>query len=336
MGDKYLITGAAGHLGNTIVRKLLERGESVRALLYYNEKLPACFSGKVEECEGDVTDIVSLKKFFENSGNDDLYVIHCAGVVSIASKTDKRLYNTNVNGTKNIIRMCIAEKAKKLIYVSSVHAIPELGQGVVMREVYDFSPDYVKGAYAKTKAVATAMVLKAASEGLDACVVHPSGLAGPYDYGKGHITQLITDCANGVLKAGVKGGYDFVDVRDVADGIISCAKIGKSGECYILSGAYHSVPELFEIFNKAAGLKSITNFMSMWLAKAAAPFAEMYYKIRKAPPLFTAYSLYTLSSNANFSHEKASRALGYKTRPFDETVRDTVNWLRRAGRIKTE
>ena len=96
------------------------------------------------------------------------------------------------------------------------------------------------------------------------------------------------------------------------------------------------MPELFEIFNKAAGLKSITNFMPMWLAKAAAPFAEMYYKIRKAPPLFTAYSLYTLSSNANFSHEKASRALGYKTRPFDETVRDTVNWLRRAGRIKTE
>ncbi len=330
---KYLVTGGAGHLGNTVVRALLKRGENVRVLLYYNEKLPDEIGADVACVEGDVRDIASLAPFFENAAGDELIVIHCAGMVSITVQFDKRLYDTNVTGTKNIIGMCKRTGVRRLVYISSVHAIPELKKGEMMSEVCDFSPAAVRGAYAKTKAEATAAVLMAARDGLDAVVVHPSGIAGPYDYGRGHLTQLITDCASGALFAGVKGGYDFVDVRDVAEGILACAQQGKAGECYILSNRYLSVTELLGMLHDVGGLKKIKSFMPLWLAKMTAPFAETYYKLKGTPPLYTPYSLYTLSCNSLFSHEKASAQLGYRPRPFEATVADTVAWLKAKGRI---
>lgn len=334
MGDKYLVTGGAGHLGNTIVRLLAEKGEKVRVLLYYNEKLPEEIRANAEYVEGDVRDVKTLGAFFENAAGDNLIVIHCAGMISITVQFDKRLYDTNVVGTKNIVAMCMKHNVKRLVYVSSVHAIPELKKGEVMAEVRDFNPEYVRGAYAKTKAEATAAVLKASEEGLDAVVVHPSGIAGPYDYGRGHLTQMIADCASGSLVAGVNGGYDFVDVRDVAEGILACARTGRAGECYILSNRYLSVHELLDMLHDVGGLKKVNSFMPLWLAKMTAPFSETYYKLKGTPPLYTTYSLYTLSSNSLFSHEKASAQLGYHPRPFETTVKDTVAWMKLKGRIK--
>ena len=112
--------------------------------------------------------------------------------------------------------MCFKNKVSKLIYVSSVHAIPEKEDGGIITETYDFDPGKVVGLYAQTKAKATRAVLAASKKGLNAYVVHPSGIIGPGDYGNGHSTQLIIDYIKGRLVAYVNGGYDFVDVRDVA------------------------------------------------------------------------------------------------------------------------
>lgn len=171
-------------------------------------------------------------------------------------------------------------------------------------------------------------------KGLNVCIVHPSGIIGPNDYSDTHLTQLILDVANGSLRAFVKGGYDFVDVRDVADGIINACKKGKKGECYILSNRYVDVKELVDLISKAAGVRQIKTLLPMWLAKLTAPFSEMYYKIRKEPPLYTKYSLYTLTSNSNFSNEKAKKELGYKNRSMEETIDDTVKWLRKNNKMK--
>ena len=132
---------------------------------------------------------------------------------------------------------------------------------------------------------------------------------------------------------GVNGGYDFVDVRDVANGIISCIDNGRKGECYILCNQYYSVPEVLNMFHDITGKKPVKLYLPLGIAKATAPLAELYYKMLKQPPLYTPYSLFVLSSNANFSHEKATRELGYTTRPFDETVRDSVEWLKQIKRI---
>ncbi len=327
----FLVTGAAGHLGNAIVKKLIEQGQAVRALVYEEDETNGIFDPQVEVFVGDVTDEQSLRPFFDVPESGSVKVIHCAGIISIASRTQKRMHETNVEGTKNIIALCQEYAVDKLVYVSSVHAIPELPHGEMIIETKSINPDLVVGPYAKTKAEATVAVLKAAEARLDASVVHPTGIMGPFDYGAGHVNQMLRDFYAGRLFAGVRGGYDFVDVRDVAQGTINATTLGRKGETYLLSNRYFTVAELLELFHQVTGRPRVKTMLPLWFAKLTAPLSELYYKILKRPPLYTSYSLYTLSTNAEFSNLKAKRELNYTTRNMEETIADTIRWFKEQG-----
>lgn len=327
----YLVTGAAGHLGHAIIRALAEKGEDIRALVLPGEKNIETIAKYAQVYTGDVRQPDTLIPFFE--GTMPRTVIHCAGIVSIAYKYDQTVWDVNAGGTKNVLDLCKKYAVQKVIYVSSVHAIPELPAGHTITEIQNFDPNAVHGLYAKTKAAATKAALEAAAQGLPVSVVHPSGICGPYDLGRGHLTQLIVDYCRHRLTAAVRGGYDFVDVRDVADGILRCCEKGKNGECYILSGAYCTVQELLDLCSEITGKKPVKTILPLWFAKLTAPLAELYYKLQKQPPLYTPYSLYTLESGTSFSHEKATQALGYHPRPLRQTVADTCKWLSAEGRI---
>lgn len=332
--DIYIVTGANGFLGNNIVRALDQKPDcQVRALVSSMGRADALKRLNCEIFEGDVTKPETLKEIFTVPADAKVYVIHCAAVVYIKSKPNPAVHEVNVLGTKHVAEKTL-EINGKMVYVNSVHAIPELPNGETMTEIEDFDPAKVEGIYAKSKAEAAKYVLDMVkTRGLDACIVHPSGIIGPDDFKTSHLTQLIIDAATGRLKAGVKGGYDFVDVRDVTAGILSACAHGKAGECYILSGHYVSIPELFQMIAKATGRKPIKTFLPLWLAKLTAPLSEIYYSIKKQPPLYTKYSLYTLEANANFSHAKADRELGYTVRAPQTTIDDTVKWLKQVGRI---
>lgn len=331
MNEKYLITGATGHLGSAIVRELMERGKTVKVLILPNEtNLPV---GNLEICYGDVRNRASLNDFFSNPENNKLILIHCAGIVSIASRFIQNVYDVNVGGTKNIVDLCEGNKIHKLVYVSSVHAIPEKSNGEIIHEVEDFNPNDVVGLYAKTKSEATAYVLAAAKRGLNVNVVHPAGICGPYDSGRGHLTTLVIDYYKGRLLAGMKGGYDFVDVRDVANGIIATCHKGLPGQCYILSNRYFTIKEILDMLHKVTGKRKIKIILPLWFVKITANLAETYYRILRQPPLYTAYSIYTLSTDGIFSHERASEFLGYTTRDMNQTLADTVSWLKVQGRL---
>lgn len=333
MKEIYLVTGAAGHLGNVIANTLALSGEEVRALLLEKDKSISYLEDTVTKFIGDVLDPESLSPFFEHSDQEELIVIHCAGIVSISSAYQQKAHDVNVFGTMNIVEQCHRHHVKKLIYISSVHAIPEGEKGSIIQETNLFHSDLVSGHYAKSKAEATDYVLKQAHEGLHVTVLHPSGICGPCDYGNGHTNQLIIDYCKGRLVSSVVGGYDFVDVRDVAHGVITASKKAGSGECYILSNRYVSVKEFLDLLSEITGRKRVKNKIPMWFAKVTAPASELYYKIRQQTPLYTAYSLYTLSSNSDFSHEKADRELAYTVRPFKQTLQDTVSWLKKQRRI---
>ena len=332
MDERYIVTGAAGHLGSAVVRKLEEYGKAIDALCLPNEEhLPR--GNNVTVYKVDVRDIGSLAEAFGRHDGEGTTVIHCAGIVSISSRYDRQIYNVNVTGTKNIIGLCEKHQVKRLVYISSVHAIPEPPVNETIKEIRRFTPDDVVGMYAKTKAEATQYVLDYAARGYDACIVHPSGIVGPGDFGRGHITQLVIDFYKGRLLGGVGGGYDFVDVRDVADGVVACCERGRSGECYILSGSYTGIPDLLEMLHKVTGKKRVRLTLPLWFARLAAPLTEVYYRFLKQPPLYTSYSLYTLNTNACFSHQKASEELGYAPRPMEVTLIDTVKWLKENGRL---
>lgn len=336
MGKIYIVTGAKGHLGSTVIRLLKNKGETVRGLVLPSEE--AVSKGRLTYFKGDVRDKASMSVLFENAGDSEVYVIHTAGLIDITDNVSENMYQTNVIGTKNVIELCREYHVKRLVYVSSVHAIPEKGQLQVMKEVYDFSPDKVVGGYAKTKAEATGLVLQAAKEGLDAVVVQPSGIIGPYDDKGNHLVQLVKEYLSGRLPACVHGGYDFVDVRDVAGGCVLAAERGKTGECYILSNRHYEVKDMLKMVRKVGGGRKIP-VLPIWVAKMGIPWLEWYAKRKKEKPLYTKYSLHTLKSNDKFSHDKATRELGYQPRDLYKTVKDTVWWLKhhkksikRAGR----
>jgi dihydroflavonol-4-reductase len=151
----------------------------------------------------------------------------------------------------------IDNNIKKLVYVSSVHALKEEPKGKVIKENKDFNPAYVKGDYAKSKAIATAKVLESQKLGIEPIVVHPSGVIGPYDYKISFMNQVIINYLMGKYKFLIEGAYNFVDVRDVAEGIILAWEKGKAGENYILSGEVITIEKLFSYLEEITGIKNL-------------------------------------------------------------------------------
>ncbi len=324
MEKTYLVTGACGHLGGTLVRLLERTGAQVRGLRLPEEQ--ARDRAHVTYYPGDVQDRDSLRPLFRGLAGREVVVFHTAAIVDISGEVTPQMRDVNVNGTKNILALCREYGVKRLVYVSSVHAIPEKDGYAVLREVDSFSPQQVTGGYAKTKAEATQAVLDAAAQGLDAVVVHPSGILGPFDGTGNHLVQLVKEYAGGKLPACVKGGYDFVDVRDVAAGCLAAAEKGRSGQCYILSNRHYEVQEVLAMAKTLCHGRRLP-VLPMWMAQAAEPLLGWVAKVKKQRPLYTKYSLYTLRSNDRFDHGKATAELGYRPRDLRQTVRDTLRWL---------
>lgn len=324
MEKTYLVTGACGHLGGTLVRLLERTGAQVRGLRLPSEQ--ARNRAHVTYYPGDVRDRDSLRPLFRGLAGREVVVFHTAAIVDISGEATPQMRDVNVNGTKNILALCREYGVKRLVYVSSVHAIPEKDGYAVLREVDSFSPQQVTGGYAKTKAEATQAVLDAAAQGLDAVVVHPSGILGPFDGTGNHLVQLVKEYAGGKLPACVKGGYDFVDVRDVAAGCLAAAEKGRSGQCYILSNRHYEVKEVLAMAKTLCHGRRLP-VLPMWMAQAAEPLLGWVARVKKQRPLYTKYSLYTLRSNDRFDHGKATAELGYRPRDLRQTVRDTLRWL---------
>lgn len=321
----YIVTGATGHVGYNLVRLLKENHHRVRALV-----LPGDDISKLEQLDvniifGDITDKNSIYDLLDVS-DTNICLIHTAGIISIDNKPNKLLDLVNVTGTKNIIDIAIEKKVNHIIYTSSVHAIKEEGKKGLIKETEIFDESLVVGAYAKSKATATKYVIEKYKEGHPITIVHPAGVIGPYDFNKGHMTKLIEKYLNKSLGARVSGGYNFVDVRDVVDAIYQLSQKHIFGT-FILSGHYVSLKEFFESLRQISGRKRRLAVFANGFIRLLAPIIELHYRLRKKPPLFTAYSLYTLQSNSNFSNEKIKSAIDYNPRNIKDTLYDTSLWL---------
>jgi len=324
-----VITGATGHLGNVLVRKLVSMNKKVRALILPGEDIASLEGLEVEKMEGDVSVPDSLRKAFE--GADIVY--HCAGVISILPGQRKQLYQVNVLGTRNVVNLCLELKIKRLVYTSSIHALSEPAPGIVFDESREFNPENVLGEYSKSKTLGTLEVLGGIEKGLDAVILCPSGIIGPYDYRISEMGKLIVDFAKGKVKASVSGAYDFVDVRDVAEGLILACEKGKKGECYILSGQQISVEQLLKFLEEISGVKAPWLKIPNQVARAAGFFNALYCNLMKLKPLFTPFSIDVLASNSLVSCQKARDELGYSPRSIYESIKDAVRWFKEEGII---
>lgn len=339
MNKVYILTGAAGLLGSNIALQLVEQGKTVRALVLKNDPAAKYVPKKAQIVYGDLLNINSLEELFTVPENSEVYVIHCASIVTMRPEPNAKVHEVNVNGTRNIVKMCLKHNVKKLVYISSTGAIPELPHGQKIKEVDHFLPtDGLIGYYSVTKARASQLVLNAVHKypKLDASIVHPSGICGPNDYSFGPVAKAISQYINGELKIGLEGTFNNVDVRDLAAGIISCCDKGRRGECYIMSNELVTMREMYNIINRTANLNIHAHILPVGVAKVAVKLLEIQSKITGTEPLLTDFTLYNMNRNNDFDCSKAQRELGFSCRPFEETIRDEVKWIREEAAKKSK
>ena len=325
-----LVTGATGHIGNVLVRKLLDQGEKVRALIWRDEDTTPLKDLPVEQVVGDVLDPASLKSAM--TGVETVY--HLAGIISILPGKNPFVWRVNVEGTRNVLAAARLACVRRLIYTSSIHAIAHAPHGVTMDESLGFDQNTPYGEYDRSKAAASLEVQKAAAGDLDAVIVCPTGVIGPYDFRGSELGEVIRSASEAHPMFFVEGAYDFVDVRDVAEGMIAAKEHGRRGESYILSGQKLSVRYMLETVREVTGKAFASIKIPFSMAEIAARYTPWYYQRTKAKPRFTSYSLEVLQSNANISCKKAQTELGYTPRPIYGTIADTVRWFLENRRIK--
>ena len=284
---------------------------------------------------GDLCDKGSLERLFTVPSEATSIVLHIASIVTVNPDYSRKVIDVNVGGTKNIVDMCLAHpECERLVYCSSSGAIPEVPKGRRISEVDFFDEDKVEGCYSMSKAMATQAVLDAVRErGLNACVVHPSGIMGPEDFAVGETTGTLIKIIGGEMPMGISGTFNLCDVRDLAAGMIAAADKGRQGECYILGNEAISFKEFCRLVSEEANCKAPKAFLPIPVANLIAKLSEMRAKRTGVKPLMTTFSVYNLARNNEFDSSKAKRELGYRTRSYKETIRDEIKWLKTSGKI---
>lgn len=324
---QYLVTGATGQIGNTIVRMLLDNGKQVRVLVNPEEDTTPLAGLPVEVKYGDILVKDSLKDFFDLEEPRDAILIHAQERNVISEKTDLLVRRVNVHGTMNITDTCVKKKIGKLIYIGSARAIPLSNSTEPVKDVKYFDRNRVVGDYAKSKAEATQYILdKVSLNGLNAVILLPSLVLGPFEYGNSDIISLIRDYLSGDLKVTIPGGVDFTDVRDVASGVLEAAEQDREkGTCYILSNAYMSTQDFLHSLHEITGRAEVTKTVPNWLLSGKG-ISQLYYKITRKSNPKDKFGPFT-SPEPLYESERAAADLHYNPRDLRASLEDTIDWV---------
>ncbi len=319
---RVAVTGASGHVGANLCRQLLDAGHKVRALVHHNKE---ALSGlDLDTVTGDVLEPESLYELCENVE----VVIHLAAIVSISRSNSKYLFDVNIEGTRNIIRACISKKVRRLIYFSSIDVF---NQKPIYETLHEEKP-FISGSkflYRQSKVECEQMIIEQKKNGLEVIVLNPTSIVGPYDFKPSLMGQLIIQLYQRRFPGLVSGGYDWVDVRDVAGAAINAMTKGRNGERYIISGKWRSLKEFADVFEKVSGKKAPLIVFPDFLAKLGVPFLYVDAMIKREKPLYTLDSLAILKEgNQMIDHAKAAKELDYSSRDLEDTFKDTVEWFK--------
>lgn len=317
---RVAITGASGLLGNNLAKRLLVDGHQVVAADRIRSK--ALKGLDVDFVEIDVLDRDSLDHAFDGVE----VVFHLAAIISITGDPDGMVRRVNEDGPDNVARAALDAGVRRFVHTSSVHAFdlhkcgPSLDE-TGPRAVGQHAPAYDRSKYAGEQRVRAVI-----DQGLDAVIVNPTGVFGPRDFGGGRVSEVIQQLRQGRIPVTVSGGFDFVDVRDVVEGMIAAMDAGRTGENYLLSGTRVSIRELAQLVAAVDNGRVPILDVPLGLVKPLAPLVEALTPKNRIP-LFTRDSLHALEYSPAVSHHKATVELGYSPRPIHVSVADTIRWF---------
>jgi len=316
-----VVTGASGFLGGALVRALLAEERQVRAVDL--ERGPGLAGLDVEWMPADVLDVSSLEASFEGATT----VYHLAAVISVTGDPTGRVWAVNVDGVRNVAEMALSAGVRRLVHCSSVHAYDlEAGE----HPVTETSPRATAAGlpvYDRSKAAGEAALMEVIDRGLDAVIVNPSGVIGPYDFAPSRIGSVFLALFRGRLPALIDGGFDWVDVRDVVSSMLAAETQGRRGENYLLPGHHLSLSELAAVTEEVSGVPKPTLTVPMRFARLWSPLADIVSRRISNPLWYTTESLHALRFDPAVSGAKAETELGHRPRPFDDTVKDIHHWF---------
>ena len=324
---KVFITGASGFIGGNLVRRLVEKGYRVKALVRPGSKISTAVVNEVEIVEGDILDFDTVLRGVSECG----WVFHCAAAYKFWARDPRDIYKTNVNGTDNVLVAAHLVGVERIVYTSTVGAIgiPEIGLG---NESTPLDPHQVVGNYKRSKYLAEKIALKKAISGIPIVVVNPTAPVGAWDVKPTPTGKIILDFLKEKMPAYVQTGLNFVDVSDVAEGHVLAAIKGKIGERYILGNQNMSLLELFKNLQELSGRKRPRLQIPHWLAMGVGQIDDVIEnKILGREPKIPLEGIKMAQSHMYVSSQKAVDELGFPQNPVNEALYQAIQWFRDKG-----
>ncbi len=310
----YVITGATGHIGNNLVRLMLASGETVRLLLRRDgEALQGLAAEKVY---GDIFDPGFLSRHVSRGD----VLIHLAAVIDLSNRHGGETRSTNFDGTKTIADFCV-EHGVRLVFISSVDAIKKPDPVRPIREPESFDPMSFPHEYARSKALATAYVFDLlAARQLSGCILYPSAVVGINDFKPSAAGREIVHAFRMKAAFYIKGGYNFIDVRDVAKAIYRAAKESYDGSC-ILAAHPVTVRELYRAIFRCLGRRGLLIRVPVALARLGTLYMKSFSRVM----------IDALLENYDYDNARMKRDLVADPIPFATTLADTIAWFQARG-----
>jgi dihydroflavonol-4-reductase len=324
----YVLIGSSGHLGSTLLSLLSKTSYSIRAF-DFKEPKERLKSPQIRYYFGDVSKKETLKAVFEGLEPQRFCVIDAAALIDIGARhPTPAMISVNVDGVKNVFEQFQKAQGSHFVYVSSVDAF--LQTHSLVNESSPLVQDYKKAAgYPATKTMATEFLREQRDHRAPITIVYPSGILGPGDWGRNHLVQLLQDYLDGHLSGVVPGGYDVVDVRDVAKAIFDLSLLDQEGGDFILSGHQITLKDLLLLARKwNGGVGRKIRVYPYVIAYVGLPAIHATAFRKHTRPLYTAFSISIIRHANQFDHTLASNTIDYVPRPVETSVFDTLDFLK--------
>ena len=327
---KALVSGATGFIGSTLVRELLKDGREVRALIRKSSDTRSIDGLDVEKAFGDIRDGDSVKAALQ--GCDTFY--QAAALYEVWGHSRQDYYDVNVEGTRIALEAAMEQGVQKVVYTSSVATLGGHGKEHPADETAQFNVQKTGPDYYTTKYLGELEALKMAQKGLPVVIVNPTVVIGVRDARPTPSGRMILDVANQKSPGYMDGGWNFVDVEDVARGHILAAQKGKAGEKYILGNANMTLQEFYKVVAGVCGVQPPGLKFPFAAVLGTSYLYMLMAAITRQPPVVTPSIARMNRMYWYFDSSKAVRELGFPQTPVRDTVEKAVNWFRQAGFIK--
>jgi dihydroflavonol-4-reductase len=326
---RVAITGASGLVGGNLAAELIAAGHQVVAIRRAGSKTAHLDDLAIEWREAELGSTAAMTRAFAGAA----CVFHCAAAVSVKRAITPAMMTTNVTGTANVIDAVVAAGVARLVHTSSVVAVGLSTDGQPCDETarWNFDSEGLVDAYAITKRRAEDLV-HAARDRVDAVIVNPTYMFGPRD-ARPSSGRLILDVARRRVPGWTPGYNNFVDVRDVARGMIAAWQRGRRGERYILAGHDMTYGDVMRAIAAAAGTRPPRLRVPWPAAWLFGQWGDLVERTGREPVVNSTQIRYAFSDRFRFRSDKAARELGYQVSPLEPALRDAIAWFRGHGML---